>query len=174
MSKEIFISHSHSDRKVATALTDCIVDATGISYRDILCTSHTNFHARLRPGENINRTLRKRLDDCRILVPIISRESVKRNYVLFEIGGAWALEKEIMPVLIHKEMRKAMPDIIRDLNIIYAMFNSKAHIRDLILAIDSKIFEQNTKLADVEIDKAIKKCMASIKNIKIKNTSSTV
>lgn len=162
MPKDVFVSHSDADAAVATALTDCIIAGTGLHHRDVLCTSHPNPDAQLKPGEDINRTLRKHLDDCRILVPIVSRESIKRNYVLFEIGGAWALEKRIMPVVVEKDLRAAMPEIIRGL--IYTEFDSPARIHALILAISRECFVAADQPSSVTVDSAVQDYIAKIKN----------
>ncbi len=161
MPKDIFISHSHSDRDIATALTDCIVSGAGLRYRDILCTSHSHPDAQLKPGEDINRTLRKHLKECRVLVPIISSDSLERNYVLFEIGGAWALECKIMPVVVQREMKEKMPEIIRGL--FYTEYDVPERVKALIIAIERECFSSVGRPDDEKLDATINEYFAKLK-----------
>ena len=57
--KDVFISHAHQNARIAIALTDCLVSGAGLSYREILCTSHPRQEARLQTGEDINDKLKK-------------------------------------------------------------------------------------------------------------------
>lgn len=158
--KDVFISHSHSDERIATALTNCIVNGTNLGYRDILCTSHANVKARLKPGDNIIGALRKHLENCRIFIPIISTESVTRNFVLFEIGGAWALRHKVMPVVVERQMIKNMPAVLSGL--VYTKFKSKKELDVFLYAIEKECFTGPAPKQAVR-DAAIEDYLAEVK-----------
>jgi hypothetical protein len=162
MSKDIFISHSHKDAAIAIALTDCLVSGCRLAYRDILCTSHPRQQARLRRGEDINQKLKKYLIDCRILVPIVSMSSIERNYVLFEIGGAWALDLHIMPVVVEKNVRDLMPEVIKGL--LYTKYDDPIQIKELVLDIAEKCFVASDLPKEAEVDSAVRQYLRALKN----------
>jgi len=111
MSIEVFISHSHNDKDVAERLVEFLIDGVDLNPNEIRCTSVRA--TSLKSGTNVNTQLRKEIDDCRIFIPLISTNTARSEYVLFEIGAAWALEKTIFPLLLTKTDLKLLPALLQ-------------------------------------------------------------
>jgi predicted RNA-binding protein with PIN domain len=53
----------------------------------------------LKPGDRFSDKIRDALRDCRVVVVIMTTRSKDRQWILFEAGAAWALQREIIPAL---------------------------------------------------------------------------
>lgn len=94
---DIFISHSHKDGKYATAIINLLRAALNLPKEHIRCTGVDEY--RLEPGTPVEPQLRREINDARAFIGIITEESVKSTYVLFELGARWGLERHLVPVL---------------------------------------------------------------------------
>jgi hypothetical protein len=65
----------------------------------------------LEGGDRIPATIRENLRACEEFVILLSTNSLTRQWVLAELGGAWALDKRIMAITYDLEAEK-IPDII--------------------------------------------------------------
>lgn len=92
----VFISYSHKDSKTANAIAR-LLDGLGISYfRD-----KKSIHL----GTIIDDEVKVGLDNCAVVVVVISRASLKSHWVPYEIGHADALQKVILPFLTRPSLR---------------------------------------------------------------------
>ena len=102
----VFLSHSSKDRWVARQMARLIEEAgraqgirTFLDEKDI------------RGGDSISQTIRANLRACSELVVLLTRNSVKREWVLVEIAGAWVLGKRVVAIT-DQVLPKELPDVI--------------------------------------------------------------
>jgi hypothetical protein len=86
-SVDIFISHSSRDMEMAEMLIALLRSATAIEPDRIRCTSVPGY--RLPGGVSVDEQLRNEILSSRVFVAVITRESLKSTYVLFELGARW-------------------------------------------------------------------------------------
>jgi hypothetical protein len=100
---DIFISHSSRDTEIAELFIELLRSATDIEPARIRCTSVQGY--RLPGGASIDDQLRNEILSSLVFVALITRESLKSPYVLFELGARWGASahsgagSKIMPVL---------------------------------------------------------------------------
>ncbi len=93
----IFISHSSKDRPLAKALVDCLEACLDLPEDAIRCTSVAGYS--LAPGDAADEVLRDNLERCRVVIGLLTEESLKSMYVIMELGAAWGLRKTVCGVL---------------------------------------------------------------------------
>ena len=93
----IFISHSHSDSEIASLLVDFLLAALEIKPGDIRCSSVPGHY--LPTGTSIAEQLREDLNQTVVLMGLITQDSLRSTWVLFELGSSWATRKLIIPVV---------------------------------------------------------------------------
>jgi len=96
-SLDIFISHSSSDKIVAQKLIQLLRSAMNIESSRIRCTSVEGY--KLEGGVNTDEQLRKEVEDNKLFIGIISKESIQSHYVLYELGARWGLKLPFKPVV---------------------------------------------------------------------------
>jgi hypothetical protein len=124
MSTRIFVSHSAKDSEAGKALVDLLSRAFPQLEDQILYTSMPS--SGLPSGAKISETLQKGLNESEMVIGIISGNSLNSDWVLFELGAAWGMEKLVIPLLCNIE-HEDLPSPLRDRNAV------KAHNRDDIL-----------------------------------------
>ena len=108
---KIFISHSSKDKWVARRISEDLISRGAITFLD---------EKDLQTGISIDEAIKSNLKDCDDFLIIISPASLKSEWVLIELGGAFALEKRIIPLLIYVGANE-LPQVInlrlsRDIN----------------------------------------------------------
>jgi nucleoside 2-deoxyribosyltransferase len=63
----------------------------------------------LNAGEKWENKLRNELSAADVVVAILTPRSVHSNWVLHEIGAAWALDKPIIPIITRRDVLNDMP-----------------------------------------------------------------
>ncbi len=94
----LFVSHSHDDKEIATALV-CVVEAMMVPRERILCTSHNNPKYREPKGVDVSRHLRDHLTQSSCVLCLLTPHSLQSPWCMFELGGAWVLAKRTFPLL---------------------------------------------------------------------------
>ena len=94
---KIFISHSSEDSDLAKAVINLIRSALGISAEKIRCTSVNGY--KLRVGANTEEHLRKEIFETDILIALITQDSYKSTFAMFEMGARWGAKRPILPLL---------------------------------------------------------------------------
>ena len=108
----LFLSHSHDDKKIAAALVD-VIEATMVPLERILCTSHDNPKYRYRKGVDVSRYLRDHLTQSSCVLGLLTPNSMKSPWCLFELGGAWALAKRTYPLLVPGLSQRNLPAALK-------------------------------------------------------------
>lgn len=108
---KVFISHSSSDKWIARQIAEQLA-ARGIdTFLD---------EKDIETGDSIDDKIQEELSDSDELLMLLSPASLKSSWVLIEIGGARALRKRLVPILLHVGPNDLPPPLAtglaRDLN----------------------------------------------------------
>ena len=101
----VFISHSSKDRWIArqTAIIERRAKRYGVrTFLD---------EVDLAGGDRIPAIIKAKLRTCEEFVILLSPQSITRQWVLVELGGAWMLDKRVMAITYDLATEK-IPDII--------------------------------------------------------------
>jgi len=108
---KVFISHSTKDKWAARRISDDLMKLgiqTFLDERDI------------STGAPIDESIQSHLSDCDDFLILLSPDSVKSDWVLIELGGAIALKKRLVPVLLYVGVneipRPITKHLARDIN----------------------------------------------------------
>ena len=86
----LFVSHAHSDQKIAVALVK-VIEAAMVPRERLLCTSHPDRKYREPEDEDVVKYLRDHLTQSSCVLGVLTPSSMESPWCLFELGGAWAL-----------------------------------------------------------------------------------
>lgn len=112
MSSFVFISHSHLDAQSASAFVDYLLAALELSPEQIRCTSVPGHQ--LPFGRTIAQQLKEDIDTSVAVVALLTTQSLKSPWVLFELGASWALGRIVVPVLGPRLSLKNLPGPLAD------------------------------------------------------------
>jgi hypothetical protein len=93
----LFISHSSHDREIVKSLVDLVERSGKMPSGSIRCTSIPGYGLEL--GTSTPDRLREDLAACRLVVGVITRNSLKAPWVFFELGAAWGQSTETILLL---------------------------------------------------------------------------
>jgi hypothetical protein len=93
----IFVSHKETDIVLAQATVDLLLASLDISPDQIFCSSVPG-HG-LHYGESIETQIRDGVGAQKALVALLTRDSVRSSWVLFELGAAWAIKRLVVPIV---------------------------------------------------------------------------
>jgi TIR domain len=114
MSKtELFISHSHKDALLAQSLVRVIEQAFQVPSQAIRCSSVAGYELEL--GAMTADTLRAELGDAKLVLALLTPNSIDARWVMLELGAAWALATTTIPFIagdVDDALAK-MPDPLR-------------------------------------------------------------
>lgn len=123
---EIFISHSNKDAQLAQAIVDCLYACMDLEQESVRCTSvpgHT-----LSPGDVADEVLRENLERCKVVIGLVTEESMKSGYVVMELGAGWGLRKVVCGVLAGKADFGLLPGPMSRLHSIKATSEEGIHL----------------------------------------------
>jgi TIR domain len=127
----IFISHSSKDRWIARQMAAIIErKAKRHGVRTFLD------EVDLEGGDRILGTIKANLHACEEFVILLSPQSVTRQWVLVELGGAWTLDKRVMAITYNLTAEK-IPDII-DHDKSYDLNDFDRYVAELIRRVKRK------------------------------------
>lgn len=85
----LFVSHAHRDQEIVVALVK-VIEAAMVPRERLLCTSHPDPKYREPKGVDVVSALRDHLTQSSCVLAVITPNSMKSPWCLFELGGAWA------------------------------------------------------------------------------------
>ena len=88
---DIFVSHSKHDQDLAKAVVELLIEALKIPRTRIRCTSVVGHQ--LRGGISIEKKLRQEINASRVFLGLLTSDSLKSVYVMFELGARWGIDK---------------------------------------------------------------------------------
>ncbi len=103
---KLFISHSHKDNGVAKQLIRLLERCYEIHSRELRCTSVDGYTLKL--GVLPRDQLRDEIEGANV-VALVSPNSLKSDWVFFELGAAWRGKNYVIPVLLPGIDRKDLP-----------------------------------------------------------------
>lgn len=92
LSMKIFISHSSRDRWIARRISQDLVALGATTFLD---------EKDIETGASIDDEIGKHLRECDELLLLLSPSALQSHWVLIEVGGAKALGKRLVPILLH-------------------------------------------------------------------------
>jgi hypothetical protein len=128
---QLFISHSSDDVELAGRLVTLISTALRLPASTIRCTSVDGY--RLPAGANTNEQLRREVHESAAFIGIVSENSLRSMYVLFELGARWGAGRNLIPLLAHGVPSSSMSGPLSGINGLRADNSSQLHqlVQDL-------------------------------------------
>ncbi|MGI9012871.1 MAG: toll/interleukin-1 receptor domain-containing protein [Phycisphaerales bacterium] len=119
---QVFVSHSGADKWLAVTLCEKIEATGATTFRD---------DRDIAGGDDIPDEIRRQIKQSREVVVLVTPHSWDRQWVLIEIGGAWAWSKKmrIVPIRYHVEVDR-VPEIIRQKNA-YTLNDVDKYLKEL-------------------------------------------
>ena len=93
----IFISHSSKDKDIAELLIHLLKDALSLNVEDIRCSSVPGYT--FEAGVSIEESVKREAFGAEAFVGLLTPNSLRSTWVLFELGARWGADKRIVPVL---------------------------------------------------------------------------
>ena len=93
----IFISHSAVDEHKVKALVDLIVKSFRLEADTIRCTTLPGYKHKV--GSTTDAVLQKEIFDAKVFIGVITKNSIKSNYVTFELGARWGSRLPLIPLV---------------------------------------------------------------------------
>lgn len=153
--KTLFISHASVDEPIVKLLTKLLKNTTSISTDEILCTSLPG--SDLKPGVAISSEIRKHLKDAKVVLGIITQNSLFSEYVMFELGVGWVHEKALAILDVGIDF-KSVPAPLRETNAL--RISEKRDLCKLIdhIAEKAEVNKEAHQVIEEEVDDFILKC----------------
>lgn len=144
----VFISHSSLDEEVTRILIDLLRQALNLKSEDIRCTSIDGY--RLPAGVSTSEALRQEVHEATLVIGLITPNSIKSAYVLFELGARWGADKAMIPLLASGTKPDHLEGPLKEINVLDCSEDGQVHqlledaAKHLQCQIDSA--SSNTKL----------------------------
>ena len=122
---DIFISHSSKDSDVAEALINFLRASLNISAAKIRCTSVDGY--RLPGGTSTDVRLKQELRDATCFIALLTPESLKSTYVLFELGARWGAQLHFTPLLARGITVRDLQSPLSSINALSCESRSQLH-----------------------------------------------
>ena len=89
---KVFISHSSKDKWAARRIAEDLANLGADTFLD---------EKDISTGARVDDSIQEHLSDCDDFLLLLSPASIKSDWVLVELGGAIALKKRLVPVLLY-------------------------------------------------------------------------
>jgi hypothetical protein len=122
---DVFISHSGQDAAIAEALVELIRAAINVAHESIRCTSVDGY--RLPGGASTGEQLKREVREARCLVALLTPESLRSPYVLFELGARWGADLPVVPLLAAGATSGSLKAPLSSLNALNSSSTSQLH-----------------------------------------------
>ncbi len=124
----IFVSHSKSDQRLATAVTELLTQGLPLAQDNVRCTSAEGYGINI--GDYIADEVRREILKCEVLIGLVSRSSQKSAWVLMELGARWGTEQSIYPLVVSDTSSDKMEGPISGIHALRC--NSEPDLRQLL------------------------------------------
>ncbi len=120
----VFLSYAAPDRAYASKLRRLLSQRPNVR----VFTMET-----LSAGEDWESKLKEELSQCEVFIVLLSPSSVGSNWILHELGAAWALSKPIVPIVTHPDVLSKIPLSLRGIRYVEIQDLEKPEIITQIL-----------------------------------------
>jgi hypothetical protein len=122
---DIFISHSSEDAEIVKSIIELIRAAYTISAEKIRCTSVNGY--RLKAGISTEEQLKLEIHQSKVLLAIITPQSVHSAYVLFELGARWGLSLPLIPLVTSQQGMQLLKGPLSNINALLSHDPAQLH-----------------------------------------------
>jgi len=105
---QVFISHTHEEKDVAEAVLQFLRE---FDLKAFLSSDHWQ----IRAGERWFDRITAELNEAKVVILLLSEQSVTRPWINFEAGWAWATNKKTIPACFGELTKGKMPRPYSDL-----------------------------------------------------------
>jgi TIR domain len=121
---DVFISFVQEDEAVAQAVKELIEHSFGSFLRSGVFLSSD----RLTPGEKWMDRIKRELNECSVVVSLLSKRPIDRSWVKLEGGAAWTANK-LLPVYFGNLTVNAIPEPFSELQAVNLLKNPQGLIQ---------------------------------------------
>ena len=146
----VFISHSSEDNTIADPLVLLCRTALNLSSDDIRYTSSVGYG--LETGESILEALRKDVLNAPVVIGLITPNSLKSIWAIFELGARWGSEKRFFPLCASGVTPHNLPEPIKSLSALDCTKKDQLLrlLEDVSENLDQKLENASTFMQQVE------------------------
>jgi len=136
---DVFISHSNQDSDIAETLIELLESALDLPSDSIRCTSVDGY--RLPAGASTDDSLRREVHNSKVLIGLITSNSMESPYVLFELGARWGSDKSMFPVLAKGAKHEILGGPLNGLNVLNGNREAELHqfVEDIAQELDLEV-----------------------------------
>jgi TIR domain len=125
--KRVFLSYAHDDAQAVQTLRQSLRDIKVSGWMD---------QSDIATGGAIAKQVRESLRQSSAVIVVVSKRSLKSQWVKFEVGAALGMGKRIIPIVIgQKHGLQVLPDWLQDLPYIDARGRPMQDVADEIKSI---------------------------------------
>lgn len=161
-SMKIFISHSSEDVDLAASLVKLFHSAFSLPKKEIRCTSVPGY--KFEPGIDTDEAIKKEVYESSVLIGLITPNSLKSSYVLFELGARWVLDKYLVPTLGNGSTFDDLPTPIKGKNAI--KLDLENDLNDLIDSLSENLQLKKERVSSFSEELRLVQEIASKKKLK--------
>ena len=108
----VFISHASTDRDLADQFVDLLVVGLGLPNAQVFCSSVTG--QGVPEGQQFIGFIKATLSESPLAVFIITEAFLASRFCMCEMGAAWALDKEVFPIIFPPLTRGDLHEVFLD------------------------------------------------------------
>lgn len=108
--KRLFISHSSADKELAGALVNLIETGIGLSSDDIFCSSLEGLG--VNSGLDFVSDIKAEIQKPEAVLLLVSSNYLSSRFCMFELGAAWAMSHNILPILVPPVTYSDLPSVM--------------------------------------------------------------
>ncbi len=94
---KVFVSYSTKNEKLLQKFIEFMRLGMGVEKRDIFCTVFSNA---LPTGDEFVREIKEKMEQCEVVISLITEEYLSSKFCVMEMGAAWALSKHFFPLIM--------------------------------------------------------------------------
>jgi uncharacterized SAM-dependent methyltransferase len=98
LAKKVFISHASEDLAIVKRFVDLLEDGMGFTRPEVVCSSLPGYGFAL--GGPFDDDIRDHIESADVVLALVSPSYLNSQYCMGEIGIAWGLRKDIVPLLL--------------------------------------------------------------------------
>ena len=151
----IFVSHSHKDGEIVSAILELLGAGTEIQQGEILATSQAGM--RIPGGARWADYLQARLKDTPLVVIVITENYLASSFCMVELGALWVQDKKLVPLLIPPVATGDLKHVLADIQVLRLEAEGLAEARRAVAEVlgETVTNEADWPAADAKLRQAI-------------------